>query len=112
MEVVLFRIRTRLDVDQDEYGAAFAHMMELVHEIPGFVGFEGFTGEDGTELAIASFENESAIRAWRDHPEHAATRERGRHEFFDAYDITVATVSRHYSWARDPARSVPAIGAR
>lgn len=106
MEVVLFRIRTRADVDEAAYAAAFERMLELVSTIPGFVSIDGFTGEDGSELALARFENEEAITAWREHPEHVATRRRGREEFFEAYQITVATVSREYGWEYRPATSV------
>jgi heme-degrading monooxygenase HmoA len=101
MEVVLFHIRTRPDVDETEYGRAFEHMVTLVSEMPGFSCLEGFSGEDGRELAVARFESEDAIAAWRDHPEHVRTRQRGREEFFAEYDITIATVSRHYSWTSE-----------
>jgi heme-degrading monooxygenase HmoA len=101
MEVVLFHIHTRPDVDEAAYGAEFERMLELVSTIPGFVSIKGFTGADGSELAVAKFDSEEAIAQWRDHPEHVATRERGRKEFFAAYDITIATVSRHYDWTRD-----------
>ena len=100
MEIVLFKIHTREDIDQTEYEAAFERMLALVSEIPGFVGIEGYRGEDGSELAVARFETSEAIAAWRDQPEHAATRERGRSEFFESYDITIATVKRHYDWQR------------
>jgi len=100
MEIVLFKIHTREDVDVEEYGAAFERMMALVAEVPGFVGFEGFTGEDGSELALARFETTDSIAAWRDHPEHVAIRQRGRDEFFESYNITIATVHRHYDWHR------------
>lgn len=100
MEVVLFHITTRPDVDEAEYEAAFVRMMELVAQVPGFLGFDAFTGQDGSELAVARFEDEQALAAWRDQPEHVDTRRRGRQEFFAAYDITIATVNRHYAWSR------------
>lgn len=100
MEIVLFRIRTRPDVDEAAYGEAFEHLLERVNEVPGFVDITGYTGEDGSELAVARFETPEAIARWRDDPDHAATRRRGREEFFDAYDITIATVWRHYDWSR------------
>ncbi len=99
MEVVLFHIRTRPDIDEVEYLRVFERMVELVLEIPGFVSIEVFTGEDGSELAVARFESEEAIAAWRDHPEHVQTRQRGRHEWFASYDITIATVARQYNWS-------------
>lgn len=73
-------------------------MLEHVSKLPGFVGIEGFAAEDGSELAVALFESSEAIDEWRNHPEHVKTRERGRQEFFSAYDITVAQVERQYSW--------------
>jgi heme-degrading monooxygenase HmoA len=100
MEIVLFKIHTRKSIDTAEYEAAFERMLALVSEIPGFVDIEGYEGEDGSELAVARFENPEAIAAWRDQAEHAATRERGRSEFFESYDITIATVNRHYDWQR------------
>ncbi|MGH3852010.1 MAG: antibiotic biosynthesis monooxygenase family protein [Pseudonocardiaceae bacterium] len=99
MEIVLFRIRTREDINQEEYQHVFARMLELVSQVPGFVGIEGFAGEDGSELAVARFESLEAIATWRDQPEHVRTRHRGREEFFASYDVTIATVSRHYDWS-------------
>ena len=101
MEIVLFHIRTRENVDQLEYGRSYAHMVELVREIPGFVSVEEFAGEDGSELAVARFESTDAIDAWREQPDHVRTRQRGRDEFFAAYEITIATVHRQYGWSRE-----------
>ncbi|MDT7770553.1 MAG: hypothetical protein QOI30_3570 [Mycobacterium sp.] len=98
MEIVLFHIKTREGLDQQEYQEAFERMLELVSESPGFVSIEGFTGEDGSELAVARFESADAIALWRDQPEHVRTRQRGRDEFFASYDITIATVWKHYDW--------------
>lgn len=97
-EVVLFRIRTRPDIDQQEYARAFERMLECVAEVPGFIEITGFVGEDGSELAVARFQSRDSIARWRDHPEHMATRDRGRDEFFESYDITIATVWRQYDW--------------
>jgi heme-degrading monooxygenase HmoA len=58
---------------------------------PGFVDIQAYAGEDGSELAVARFESADAIARWRDEPAHVATRERGHSEFFDSYDITIAT---------------------
>lgn len=100
MEIVLFRIRTREDIDAAEYERTFERMLSLVAEQPGFVDIVPYMGEDGTELAVARFETPSSVVRWHDHPEHLRTQQRGRDEFFDAYDITIATVHRHYDWRR------------
>jgi heme-degrading monooxygenase HmoA len=101
MEVVLFKIRPRPDIDQDEYSRTFEEMLELAAQSPGFIGIDGYAGEDGSELAVARFESTEAIDLWRDNPRHVQARERGRREFFDAYEITIGTVGRHYDWSRD-----------
>ena len=98
MEIVVFKIQPRADIDQRAYQEAFEKMLSLVAEVPGFIGIQGFAGEDGSELALASFDSPEAIAAWRDHPEHVRTRERGRHEFFESYEITIASVWRKYEW--------------
>lgn len=98
MVVVLFHIKTRQDIDGAEYQRAFEYMMEHVSSMPGFLGIDGFTGEDGSELAIARFDSDEAVLAWKLHPEHVKMQDRGRTEFFAAYDITIAEISRHYGW--------------
>ena len=57
MEIVLFRIHPRQDVDKAEYGRACERMGELVHDIDGFVSVEELTAADGSELAVALFES-------------------------------------------------------
>ncbi len=98
MKVVLFHARVREDANKPEYEHTFERMLELVQAIPGFRGIEGFAGQDGDELAVAWFDSDDAVAEWKMHPEHVATQERGRTEFFSAYDITVAEVDRRYGW--------------
>lgn len=111
MEIVLFKIHTREDIDQAEYERTFAEMLALVAEIPGFVDIQGYAGEDGSELAVARFESAESIAMWREQPDHVRTRERGRTEFFESYDITIATEWKHYAWSRGQQQaSAQAVG--
>ncbi|MGY1635796.1 antibiotic biosynthesis monooxygenase family protein [Geodermatophilus sp. SYSU D00742] len=110
-KVVLFKIHTREDIDQAAYEQAFAEMLERVAQIPGFIEIKGYAGEDGSELAVARFESDEAIAQWRDQPDHVRTRERGRREFFQSYDITIATETRRYAWDRDDARQAQPVDA-
>jgi|1186.fasta_scaffold745767_2 heme-degrading monooxygenase HmoA len=111
MEIVLFSIRTREDIDQAEYERTFGEMLERVAEIPGFVDIRGYAGEDGSELALARFETAEAIAQWREQPDHVRTQERGRTEFFESYEITIATEWKHYAWSREAGRSSAATVA-
>jgi heme-degrading monooxygenase HmoA len=97
--VVLFRSRPRPGRDEAEFQRTFERMLELVSGMDGFLGLEGFGGEDGSELVVAKFSTDDAIRAWKAQPEHVATQQRGRDEFFREYQLTVAAVTRSYEWA-------------
>ena len=108
VKVVLFRVHPRDDIDTAAYQQTFAQMLELVQDVPGFRGIEGFAGEDGSELAVAWFDSDQAIAEWRQQPEHLAAQERARREFFASYDITIAEVGRQYEWpVNEGARGTP-----
>jgi heme-degrading monooxygenase HmoA len=98
VKIVLFHIQPRDDVDEAAYGAAYEEMLALVAEIPGYLGIDGFSGEDGSELAIARFDSDASLTAWRELPEHRAMQERGRREFFASYHITVTDLDQEYRW--------------
>jgi heme-degrading monooxygenase HmoA len=97
--VVLFHIRPRPGRDEAEFQRTYERMVELVSGMDGFLGVEGFSGEDGSELVVIKFSTDDAIRAWKAQPEHVTTQQRGRNEFFSAYQVTVAAVTRSYDWA-------------
>jgi heme-degrading monooxygenase HmoA len=101
VEIVLFHIKTRDDIDQEEYEKTFQRMLQLVSDVPGFLGLDGFAAEDGSELAVARFESADAIAQWREQPDHVYTQERGREEFFAKYEIKIATVWKEYGWSAD-----------
>jgi heme-degrading monooxygenase HmoA len=101
--VVLFHIRPRPGRDEAEYQRTLERMLELVSGVDGFLGVEAFGGEDGSELVVAKFSTDEAIRVWKAQPEHVATQQRGRDEFFSAYQVTIAAVTRSYEWEAAPA---------
>lgn len=98
MEVALLQVKLRDDVDRAELQKAFEYMVSLVSQVPGFIGMDGFSGEDGSQLLVARFASGEALATWRNHPEHVKMQARGREEFFDSGSVTVATVSREYGW--------------
>lgn len=99
--VVIFKTHLRDGADTAEYKRASRRMNELVKEIPGFISIKGFTSEDGEEIDIVRFQNETALEAWRTQPEHRRTQDRGRREFYDHYSIQACKVVRDYEWTID-----------
>ena len=99
---VIFSSRCRGDGD-DGYAEAAARMDALVREQPGFLGAESARDGEGFGITVAYFDSEAAIRAWRDHGEHARTRAEGRARWYDGFAVRVAKVERAYDWERSDA---------
>ena len=99
MVVVLLKFRLRADIDMAEWEQTFVRMVGLASEMPGFISIDTYGAEDGGGLAVARFESDEAVQAWKTHPEHLKTQARGREAFFESYKLTVATpVIREYGF--------------
>jgi heme-degrading monooxygenase HmoA len=88
MIVVVFRSRLR-EEHAAEYGRVAARIDELAKETPGFLGIKGFTAPDGERVSISCFENEDAVRIWREQPEHREAQRLGREKFYSHYSVEV-----------------------
>jgi heme-degrading monooxygenase HmoA len=66
--------------------------------MPGFRGIEGFAGEDGSELAMAWFDSEEALSAWKQHRNTSPPRRADARTRFASYGITIADVTRRCEW--------------
>lgn len=97
---VIFSSRRRDDTSG--YAEAARRMLELAQHQPGFLGVES-ARSDGLGLTVSYWESEAAIRAWHDHAEHAAVRERGRTDWYHAFATRVARVERAYGFSADEA---------
>jgi heme-degrading monooxygenase HmoA len=95
--VVVFKISHRPDLPVAEYEETGARMVELVSQIPGFLGMD-YAEIDGGELLVARFESHEALEAWRKQPEHEAAQRRGRERFFQHYSIDVCESVRSYDF--------------
>lgn len=96
---VIFSSRRR-GGDADGYDLAAARMDALVRGQPGFLGAESTRDGEGFGITVAYFESEDAIRAWREHGDHARTRADGRARWYDGFSVRVAKVERAYDWER------------
>ncbi len=84
--------------DAEGYAEAAAHMDELARQQPGYLGMESVRDADGVGITVSYWQNESAILGWKHQAEHAATRNRGRRDWYTRYITRVAKVERAYDW--------------
>ena len=96
--VVMF-ISQRTGADAEGYAAAAAAMDALAAEQPGYRGVDSLS-QDGLGITLSYWADEASAVAWRQHPEHAATREAGRGRWYEWYRLHVSEIGRSYSWTR------------
>lgn len=97
-QVVVTFVSRRNGRDEAGYVAAAARMDALAAAQPGYRGVDSVRAADGLGITLSYWADAASAIAWRDHPEHAETRKRGRERWYDDYAVTVATVTRDYRW--------------
>jgi heme-degrading monooxygenase HmoA len=90
----------RTTADPQGYHDAADAMEALAQTQPGYAGIDSARGGDGFGITVSYWTDDDAAKAWRDHPEHIAIRNRGRAVWYVSYTISVARVERGYDWAR------------
>jgi heme-degrading monooxygenase HmoA len=96
--VTVFRSRLRAGAEV-AYAEVAAQMSRLVRTIDGFIDEQFYLSPEGERVTIVRFRDSASQRAWAQHPEHLAAQQRGRHEFYAWYDISVSgeTYARVFS---------------
>ena len=96
---VVFSSRRRASgATDDGYAAAAQRMVDLAATYDGFLGIESARDPDGFGITVSYWTTTDAIRAWRDDAEHTHTRDTGRADWYDHYELRVARVERAYGW--------------
>jgi heme-degrading monooxygenase HmoA len=90
----------RTDTDASGYAAAAAAMEAAAARLDGYLGIDSVRGSDGIGITISWWRDERAALAWRDDPDHAGIRDRGRAVWYEWYRVIIATVARVYEWTR------------
>lgn len=93
----------RNEVDPEGYAQAAGRMLELARQQPGFLGVESAREAGGFGITVSYWESEAAIRAWRQHAEHAEVRRQGRAHWYAHFELRVVRVERASGRAPDPA---------
>jgi heme-degrading monooxygenase HmoA len=93
-------ISERTGNDPEGYAEAAAQMDALAAEQPGYRGVDHVGNDQAQAITISYWADEASAIAWRKHPEHAETREKGRARWYNWYMLHVAEIGRSYSWER------------
>jgi predicted 3-demethylubiquinone-9 3-methyltransferase (glyoxalase superfamily)/heme-degrading monooxygenase HmoA len=91
-------VSRRTTTHDAEYAALAARMEELARQQPGFVEMVSVRDQVTRQgITVAYFDDEESARAWKANPEHAEAQRRGITDFYEDYDVTVASILRQYS---------------
>lgn len=99
-QIAVIFVSQRTAADGEGYDAAGAAMDALAAAQPGYRGIDSVRGSDGVGITVSYWADEASAIAWRDHPEHAEIRERGRERWYEWYELHVTDVGRSYGWRR------------
>lgn len=83
---------------KESYLEIAAELRPLLESIEGFISVERFESitTEGKLLSLSFFENETAVRAWRETLEHKKAQAIGRNQYFSDYRLRVCSVLRDY----------------
>lgn len=103
MILTVFRSRLRPGVEA-EYRPLAVEMSELAHTMEGFVDEAFFAAPNGDRVTIVRFVDRASHDAWAHHPAHREAQRRGRDEFYESYEISIAEVvdERRFSADQSP----------
>ncbi len=90
----------RRSFDDHAYNEAASAMSELAVRQPGFLGQDHARSVDGLGITVSYWQDDASAKAWRDQPDHAAIRERGRDVWYENYTLHVTRVERSYDWEK------------
>jgi len=99
-QVAVIFVSRRTAADEAGYAAAADAMDALAARQPGYRGVDSARDADGFGITVSYWASDADALAWRDHPEHAAIRARGRAEWYAHYQVIVTRVERGYGWMR------------
>lgn len=100
MIAVMFEV-TPTEDGRSQYLETAADLKQYLSSIKGFISVERFQSltDSNKILSLSFWDDEQAIREWRNLGTHRAAQEAGRNQLFADYRIRVAGVIRDYSMA-------------
>ncbi|MFH0727981.1 MAG: antibiotic biosynthesis monooxygenase [Pseudomonadota bacterium] len=98
MFAVIFEVYPT-EAGRSEYLSIATDLREFLKDRPGFISIERFQSitDQNKVLSLSFWENEEAIKKWRNLFEHKIAQKKGKSELFAKYRIRVAHVVRDYT---------------
>ena len=87
-------------LEGDDYGEISDRMAELARGRDGYLGIESARDASGFGITISYWKDEASIAGWKADFEHREAQRRGRHDFYDHFELKVARVERQKSYRR------------
>jgi heme-degrading monooxygenase HmoA len=86
--------------DDIGYDAATTEMYMLAMRQQGYLGIDSVRGANGLGITVSYWASDKDAKAWRDNPDHAAIRQKGRDRWYSSYSLHVAAIERSYDWVK------------
>ena len=103
MIILLYTVVPRGEAQRDAHEEMTRKMQDLAEATSGFLGAEFYARPDGGSFGVFRFEDEQALAAWRDHPDHAETHRRGVEEVYATYQVEICQRVRDATFTWEPA---------
>ena len=88
----------RAEGGEADYQKAAKAMEALAKMQDGFLDMHHARGADGFGITVSYWRDEAAAISWRDNVRHTSMRDEGRAKHYRYYTVTIADVTRGYSW--------------
>jgi heme-degrading monooxygenase HmoA len=95
---VIFASQRASAPEGDDYGARSDRMVELARQRDGFLGVESARDATGFGLTVSYWRDEESIAGWKADLEHREAQRRGRHGYYEKFELRVAKVERQKSF--------------
>jgi heme-degrading monooxygenase HmoA len=87
-----------LEADHDGYEEMSNHMIALVKEQKGFLGFESARQSIG--ITISYWDSLESIASWKKNEEHLVAQHLGISKWYSYYQIRICKVEREYEFKK------------
>ncbi|WP_261844485.1 antibiotic biosynthesis monooxygenase family protein [Aliamphritea ceti] len=97
MIAVIFEVTPKTS-GKDEYLSIAVELYTHLTGMPGFISIERFQSLNDPEkiLSLSFWEDEAAVKGWRNEMHHHDAQHQGRHHLFADYRLRVASILRDY----------------